>query len=159
MRLAIELSRANVAHGTGGPFGAALFRRDSGELVSAGVNLVVPQHCSSAHAEIVALSLAQASLRTHTLAAPGLPPLQLVSSTEPCAMCMGAVCWSGVVELVCGAEDADARSVGFDEGPKASHWERALEERGIEVITGVLRAEAADVLTGYAKQGGLIYNR
>jgi hypothetical protein len=50
MRLAIELSRQNVARGTGGPF--------------------------------------------------------------------GAVPWSGVRRLACGARDEDASDIGFDEGPK-----------------------------------------
>jgi hypothetical protein len=34
MRVAIDLARQNVEHGTGGPFGAAVFERESGRLVS-----------------------------------------------------------------------------------------------------------------------------
>ena len=50
MRLAVELSRLNVRHGTGGPFGAAIFERETGELLAPGVNLVVGSSCSVAHA-------------------------------------------------------------------------------------------------------------
>ena len=46
MRLAIRLAAENIAQETGGPFGAAVFERDSGRVVSAGVNLVVPSGCS-----------------------------------------------------------------------------------------------------------------
>ena len=41
MRLAIRLADENLARGTGGPFGAAVFERDSGQLISVGVNSVV----------------------------------------------------------------------------------------------------------------------
>ncbi|HET9275082.1 MAG TPA: hypothetical protein VFN96_03320, partial [Gemmatimonadales bacterium] len=40
MRLAIGLSRENVVRKTGGPFAAAVFERDTGRLVSVGVNSV-----------------------------------------------------------------------------------------------------------------------
>ncbi|HET8898039.1 MAG TPA: nucleoside deaminase, partial [Rhodanobacteraceae bacterium] len=59
--LAIELSRQNVLHGTGGPFGAVVFD-DAGRVVAAGVNRVMPQHCSVAHAEMMAYMAAQARL-------------------------------------------------------------------------------------------------
>ena len=73
-------------------------------------------------------------------------------------MCLGAVCWSGVRHVVCGARDADARTIGFDEGPKPHDWVRSLEERGVSVVQDVLREQAKTVLTVYHKSGGLIYN-
>jgi tRNA(Arg) A34 adenosine deaminase TadA len=56
--LAIDLSRRNVQHRTGGPFGAAVFSRD-GRLLGVGVNRVVPTSCSAAHAEVLALASSQ----------------------------------------------------------------------------------------------------
>jgi tRNA(Arg) A34 adenosine deaminase TadA len=41
MRLAVELSRLNVRHGTGAPFGAAIFERETGELLAPGVRHLV----------------------------------------------------------------------------------------------------------------------
>jgi tRNA(Arg) A34 adenosine deaminase TadA len=73
-------------------------------------------------------------------------------------MCLGAIPWSGVRHVVTGAHDADAREIGFDEGPKVSNWMSALEERGIAVTTGVQRQSARDVLQAYRKAGGEIYN-
>jgi len=73
-------------------------------------------------------------------------------------MCFGAVPWSGVTRLVCGARDEDARSIGFDEGPKLANWVEALEQRGITVVRDVLREQAANVLREYADTGGTIYN-
>jgi tRNA(Arg) A34 adenosine deaminase TadA len=84
--------------------------------------------------------------------------MELVSSTEPCAMCLGAVVWSGVRRLVCGARERDARAVGFDEGPKPEPWIGALAARGIAVLRDVGREASVRVLEQYAAQGGVIYN-
>ncbi len=158
MRFVVELSRLNVRNGTGGPFGAAIFERETGRLLAPGVNLVVGSGCSVFHAEMVAIMVAQKSLGTFDLGGEGLPPYELVASTEPCAMCLGATPWSGVRHLVCGARDEDARAVGFDEGAKMAEWVGSLEDRGISVELSVLREEAVAVLQGYAEQGGEIYN-
>ena len=158
MRYVIGLSRRNVSEGTGGPFGAAVFEKESGVLLSVGVNLVTRSDCSHAHAEMVALALAEQLLGSYTLHLEGCPEYELVTSCEPCAMCFGAIPWSGVTRVVSGAKDADARAIGFDEGPKLASWGDALRERGIEVHEGVCREEAAEVLRLYAASGGNIYN-
>ena len=59
MRFVLALTERNIREETGGPFGAAVFERDSGKLVSVGVNVVVWQNCAAAHAEMMALMLAQ----------------------------------------------------------------------------------------------------
>jgi tRNA(Arg) A34 adenosine deaminase TadA len=158
MALVIQLARKNVDVGTGGPFGAGIFDMQSGRLVAPGVNMVIPGHCSVAHAEIAAIMVAQKIKGTFDLGEKGLPPMELVSSTEPCAMCLGAVVWSGVRRLVCGARDGDARDIGFDEGPKPKDWTGALEARGIAVLRDIARRDAVAVLKHYADQGGSIYN-
>jgi tRNA(Arg) A34 adenosine deaminase TadA len=156
MQLAIGLAAENVRQGTGGPFGALVVNEATGEPVSVGVNLVTSSGFSVAHAEIVAVTLAQAATGEWNLSRAG--PLQLVTSCEPCAMCFGAVPWSGIKSLVCGAHKKDAEAAGFDEGDKPGKWIRSLQRRGIVVQTGVLRAEAAAVLAAYRAGGGTIYN-
>lgn len=73
MRAVIRFSRLNIEHQTGGPFSAGVFERDSGRLIVIGVNRVVPSNVSSAHAEIVALSLAQQQLKSWDLGSDRLP--------------------------------------------------------------------------------------
>ena len=158
MQLVIALSRLNVAQGTGGPFGAALFEMESGRLVAAGINLVASKNCSILHGEMVALMLAQRMLGTFDLGGPGIPACELVTSAEPCAMCLGAIPWSGVRRLVCGARGEDVEEIGFDEGTKPAGWVEALERRGIRVVGDCCRDEAVAVLRQYAAQGGTIYN-
>jgi len=157
MRFVVELARRNVQHRTGGPFGAAVFD-EAGRLIAPGVNLVVSSQCSVFHAEIVALALAQKALGRYDLSDGGASHYELVTAAEPCAMCFGAVPWSGVQRLICGARDEDARAIGFDEGPKMADWVKALNDRGITVVRDVLRNEAGAVLREYAAAGGAIYN-
>ena len=158
MRLAVGLARENVERGSGGPFGAAVFEAESGRVVAVGVNSVTRLESSALHAEVVALMLAQRRVGSFTLAGPGLPQHELVTSCEPCAMCLGAILWSGARRLVCGATREDALALRFDEGPVFPESYAWLESRGIEVTREVLREEAAAVLELYARRGGPIYN-
>ncbi|MDX9874346.1 MAG: nucleoside deaminase [Spongiibacteraceae bacterium] len=152
--VAIALSALSIDNG-GGPFGAAVFDHANGRLLSVGCNLVMPANCSLWHAEMVALLFAQHSLQRFDL---GPLPLTLATSCEPCVMCLGATLWSGVARVVSAATDADARAIGFDEGPKPADWAGALRERGVEVVTEVKRAEAQRELQRYVATGGVIYN-
>lgn len=156
MAFAIRLAERNVAEDTGGPFASAVFAMDSGRLIAAGVNRVVAASMAIAHAEMVAIAMAGVALGSHDLSIAG--QTELVASTEPCAMCLGAVGWSGVTALTCGARDEDARAVGFDEGAKPAAWATDLEASGIAVTRDVLRADAARVLVEYVEGGGIIYN-
>lgn len=156
MELAIELARRNVEHG-GGPFGAVVFERDTGQIIAPGVNLVMPQVSSLLHAEMVALMFAQARLKTFTLAGGGVNA-ELVTSSEPCVQCLGACYWAGLARLVCGAPVAAAEAAGFDEGPRAAEWKEQLAARGTPVVVGVRSFDAAQVLADYAAQGGFRYN-
>ena len=156
MAFVLSLADRNVAEGTGGPFAAAVVDRGTGALLAPAVNRVEPLGAAIAHAEVMAIALAGAAAGTWDLAANG--DFALVTSTEPCAMCLGAVQWSGVRELRIGARDEDARAVGFDEGIKPDRWAEQLADRGIEVRRDIHRDAAAAVLTRYASAGGTIYN-
>jgi len=141
-----------------GPFAAAVFERDSGRPVAVAVNRVLGSGLAIAHAELMALTFAQARLKRHDLGAPDLPGHTLVSSSAPCLMCLGAVLWSGVGELVCAAEHEDARALGFDEGPLPANWAQELARRGIGVQRQLRRERAQALLRAYADAGGVIYN-
>jgi tRNA(Arg) A34 adenosine deaminase TadA len=158
MRVALACARENVLRETGGPFGAAIFDSASGRLVAVGVNLVVPLNNSSLHAEIVAFMMAQAALGTYTLQRSDLASHELHTSCEPCAMCLGAILWSGVRRVVWSALRADADSISFDEGPVFAASYEYLKARGIQFEGGVLRPEGRAVLRLYDERGGPIYN-
>ena len=158
MRLAIAMSRANVEHGTGGPFGSAIYERESGRLVAVGMNSVVRLNNSTLHGETVAFMMAQRVVGSFSLSAPGLPAHELFTSCEPCAMCLGATLWSGVRRVVYAAGREDALQLEFEEGPVFPESYAYLEERGIEIVRDLLRDEAREVLELYRARDGKIYN-
>lgn len=155
MAWVLELAERNVLERSGGPFAAAVFARTSGELVSAGVNVVVASGLSLAHAEVVALALAQRTLGSFDLSR---AEVELVTSAEPCWMCLGALHWAGVRSLVVGARDADVRAIGFDEGHKPADWAAEFARKGVAVRCDVGRDQAIRVLARYRELGGPIYN-
>ena len=159
MRFVLKLTLQNIEKTTGGPFGAAVFERESGQLVSVGVNVVLKQGCSTAHAEMMAIMLAQQELGTHDLGIAELPEFQLVTSGKMCAMCLGSVVWSGVREVLASAQPEDVENiVGFDEGPAPADYDQQLEKRGISIIPSFLREEGCAVLQMYVELEGVVYN-
>ena len=157
MRLAIELAAENVRRKTGGPFGAAIFEKETGLLAAVGVNSVERLNNSVLHAEVLAIMQAQSRTRTYNLNAPHLRTHELFTSCEPCAMCLGAILWSGVRRVVCGAAKADAEAIGFHEGPVFPESYEYLERHGIQIVRNVQRARAVSVFTQYRTSGGVIY--
>jgi tRNA(Arg) A34 adenosine deaminase TadA len=72
-------------------------------------------------------------------------------------MCFGAILWSGVKRVVCGAHRDDASAVNFDEGPVFPESWAYLTARGVEVVREVRRADANAVLQHYRGRGP-VYN-
>jgi len=154
--LAIRLAMRNIEERTGGPFGAAIFDGE-GHVVAAGVNVVLAQHCSAAHAEIVAFSAAQARLQRSRLNEDGRRYV-LATSAQPCAMCYGASFWAGIDEILIGAQSSDVADLTeFDEGPLPSDWIGEFAKRGIAVCRDIRREEARAVFRRYAELGGARY--
>lgn len=154
--LAIELARHNIERDGGGPFGAAVFDA-GGRVVAAGVNRVLPQACSLAHAEMLALLGAQQRLRRHRLNLGG-ERFTLATSAQPCCQCYGACIWAGIDELLIGARAEDVMELSeFDEGPLPADWIGELERRGIRVHRDLQRDQARALFVRYAEAGGERY--
>ncbi|ALV37251.1 nucleoside deaminase [Streptomyces sp. CdTB01] len=150
MRLVHRLADRNWHAGDGGPFAALVAERDTGRIVSVGVNVVLASGVSSAHAEVLALALAQRATGSWDLGGEGLPAHELVVNWRPCVQCYGATLWSGVRRLViAGAGPELEELTTFDEGPLRTDWAEQFEERGIEVVGHVLREEAVTVFRAY----------
>jgi tRNA(Arg) A34 adenosine deaminase TadA len=163
MRLVHRLADRNWREGNGGPFAALVAERDTGRIVSVGVNVVLGSGVSSAHAEVVALGLAQAGVGGWDLGAAGLPAHELVVNWRPCIQCYGATMWSGVRGLVVAGQGPELEEITtFDEGPLGADWAEQFEARGIEVVSDVLRDEALKVFHSYRQavdaEGLVVYN-
>ena len=134
MRLA--LAEARLALPTGDvPVGAVVL--DAAEVVGRGRNRREADQDPTAHAEVVALREAAATVGRWRL-----ETCTLVVTLEPCTMCAGAVGASRVGRLVFGAFDPKAGAVG-------SLWDvvrdRRLNHRP-EVVSGVLAPECGELL-------------
>jgi tRNA(Arg) A34 adenosine deaminase TadA len=162
MQWTIELAKRNVAEGTGGPFAAIVVEETSGECVAAGVNLVVSAGLSIAHAEAIAIMLAQREAGSYDLAGEPKRRYSLYATGQPCIMCFGILWWSGITRLICAARGEDVESITpFREGPLPEHWPELLSGRKcvpIEVIRDVCREAACDVLRAYMAGGHPVYN-
>ena len=154
--LAVELSRRNIEAGSGGPFGAVVFNADDERIVSVGVNRVLPQSCSVAHAETMAYMLAQQRLQrarlNRDLDDNVVGRFVLATSSQPCCQCYGATVWAGVDRLLIGARSEDVMALTpFDEGPLPEDWVGELQRRGIEVVRDLQREAACEVLRAYGE--------
>ena len=153
-----RLADRNWRSGSGGPFAAIVVDAASGELVSAGVNVVLATNLSMMHAEVMALSLAQRALGRWDLGAEGAE-LELVVNWRPCVMCYGATMWSGVRALTMAGEGAEVDELtGFDEGPMPSDWRGEFERRGIRVSVGVGHDDAIEVFRAFGASDAVVYN-
>lgn len=104
---AVARASGNVADG-GGPFAAVVVRGD--EVVATGVNRVTRDLDPTAHAEVVAIRAAARELGTHVLSG-----TTLVSSCEPCPLCLSAALWARVDAVLYAADRDDAAHGGFDD--------------------------------------------
>jgi guanine deaminase len=134
MREAIELSRANVREGRGGPF-AALIVKD-GAVIARGTNLVTSTSDPTAHAEIVAIREACRALDSFQLEG-----CDVYSSCEPCPMCLGAIYWARPRAIYFANTRDDAAEIGFDDRFISDEFSRPHSLRRIPMHQ-VLRDEA-----------------
>ena len=140
MRAALDVAR--IASQTGDvPVGAIVINAE-GVVVGKGFNEREANNDPTAHAEIVAIRNAASRLQKSRL-----DGCTLIVTLEPCAMCAGAIAQSRISKVVFGAWDEKAGAVG-------SVWDVLRDPRSIfkvEVVSGVLEAESAELLTEFFK--------
>jgi len=137
MQRALELARQAGSEGEV-PVGAVVVLND--ECIGEGWNRPIASHDPSAHAEIIALRAAAASLGNYRL-----PGAALYVTLEPCVMCAGAVIQARVARVVFGAHDPKGGAAGsvFD----VLNTDR-LNHR-VDLEGGVLEAECGDLLRSF----------
>lgn len=137
MRLALEEARRSEGWGDV-PIGAVVAR--GGEVLAQAGNERERRGDPTAHAEILALR--QAALGFGSWRLEGCA---MYVTLEPCAMCAGAVVLARLDRLVFGAADPKggfAGSLGdLVRDPRLNHR--------VEVASGVLAGEAAELLRGF----------
>ncbi len=105
--MARALAQAQAAAERGEvPVGAVVVGAD-GSLLSEGANQPIAGHDPTAHAEIIALRAACASVGNYRL-----PGATLYVTLEPCVMCMGAMLHARLARVVYGAPDPKTGACG-----------------------------------------------
>ena len=108
MKIASEEAAAAARNNEGGPFGAVIVR--DGEVVARGHNEVLKSNDPTAHAEMVTIRRAAASLGRFDLS-----DCVLYTSCEPCPMCLSAIYWARIHTVFFGCTKEDAAAIGFDD--------------------------------------------
>jgi tRNA(Arg) A34 adenosine deaminase TadA len=147
LRRAIELARSAREHGNH-PFGALLVSQ-VGEVLLEAENTVVTERDVTGHAETNLVREASKRFDKEVL-----ETSTLYTSTEPCAMCSGAIYWSGISRVVFALSEKGLLNLtgSNDENPTMDLPCREVLSRGqrpIEILGPMLEEEAKSVHEGF----------
>lgn len=106
----IDLAIKSSSEGNGGPFAAIVFNSETGEIISMAANSVLKDKNPIAHGEINAIQEA-----CKILERPHLHGYSLLTTSEPCSMCLSAIQWARLDEWGYIASTKTASSIGFDD--------------------------------------------
>jgi tRNA(adenine34) deaminase len=123
------------------PVGAVLVR--DGSILGRGWNQVIGTNDPTAHAEIIALREAAASLGNYRLTG-----CELYVTLEPCAMCAGAMVHARIGKLVIGADDPKAGAAGS----VIDVFGSALANHRVAVERGVLAGRCMETLQAFFRE-------
>jgi tRNA(adenine34) deaminase len=120
------------------PVGAALVR--DGALVAVAGNRTIAERDPTAHAEMLAIRAAAATLGSERLA-----DCDLYVTLEPCAMCAAAISFARIRRLYYAASDEKGGAV--EHGPR--FFAQPTCHHAPEVYGGIRASEAAEMLRGF----------
>ena len=144
LRMAIATARRAREHGNH-PFGAVLVDAE-GQFLAEAENTVNSGRDCTGHAETNLMRKASCQFSPETLAGS-----TLYASTEPCAMCSGAIFWGGISRVVFGLSEEGL----FDLTTGPFYFHLPCREvffrsgRSIEVLGPLLVEEARKVHEGF----------
>jgi guanine deaminase len=146
---AVELAVENVGAG-GGPFGAMIVR--DGEVIATGVNAVTTTNDPTAHAEVVAIRTACQAIGDFRLNG-----CVLVTSCEPCPLCLAASLWARLDRVLYAADRHDAARGGFDDLAFYELFATPREQWPMTVTTAPIAEPAAPFAAWLAKPDRVDY--
>ena len=150
MARAIQLSIENVHSGRGGPFGAVVAK--DGNIIAEGANQVTSINDPTAHAEILAIRAACA-----TLGAFELHGCEIYTSCEPCPMCLGAIYWARLSRIYFASSAADASRIGFDDSLIYREIPLPLAQRAIPMVQMMREESLAAFRAWEEKPNKIVY--
>jgi len=136
--IAIELSKKAFY-----PYGAIIVK--DGQIIGKSDVEVPVSKTGFSHAELRAIEDAMQHLGGH-LCAEGGKGCTIYSSCEPCAMCMGAILYTGIERLVYAATLEDSKECVNEILAKAEEVASSCKNRKIEIVKELHRDKAVEVL-------------
>lgn len=127
IHIAIDEARRGMQNNHGGPFGAVIVK--DGEIIATAHNEVLSSKDPTAHAEILAIRRASQKLKQFDLS-----DCEIYTTSQPCPMCLAAICWARIKRIHYGTTTEEVANVGFDD----SNIYRILkgeQSSGIEFMT------------------------
>ncbi len=144
-------ARRGVRLGHGGPFGAIIVKGN--RMVASGHNTVIRDSDPTAHAEINVIRRAAKKLGLS-----GLRGVTLVTSSEPCPLCLAAAYWAGIKEIRYVLPKPVADKYGFRDGLFYAELAKKREARRIKMTQArELVAAGEAVFAEWKKRGGKLY--
>jgi D-alanyl-D-alanine dipeptidase len=151
MARAIEQARTTMRQDIGGPFGAAVIDGE-GNIVCVASNSVLRDHDPTAHAEINAIRLAGQILGTHDLTG-----CWIYTTAYPCPMCLSAIIWANVKQVVYGCRPEDAEEIGFRDAFIYRFIEGGQQDTSVLAISEYGREQCLTLFEEYAELQKTIY--
>lgn len=147
LRRALEIARSARANGNH-PFGALIVDENDTVLVEAENTVVTGQDCTG-HAETNLMRKA-----SHSFSAEVLERSTLYTSTEPCAMCSGAIHWGHMGRVVFALSEASLyKNIGSHEENETLRLPCrdvfACSDRPVDVVGPLIEEEAWSVHEGF----------
>ena len=137
LRLAAAEALTGIRAGDGGPFGAVIVR--DGKVIGKAHNTVLKSHDPSAHAEVNAIRNACSHVQDHHLTG-----ATIYTNFEPCPMCLGAIYWANIRQVLYSASRQEAERIGFMD--KQLYDEFALSSEDREINSSLIAIPEMDSL-------------
>lgn len=141
MMIALEEARAAAERGEV-PVGAVIVDQDKRVIAQAG-NRVIETKDPTAHAEMLAIRLAAASIKSERLIG-----CDLYVTLEPCPMCAQAISFARIRRLYYGA--GDEKGGGVDHGPRI--FDHPTCHHRPEIYGGIRERDSGNLLQSFFAQ-------
>lgn len=151
MTLAINQAKKTMNENIGGPFGALVIDKE-GNILSIASNSVLGDHDPTAHAEINAIRKATQKLGSHDLT-----DCTLYTTAYPCPMCLGAIIWSNIKNVVYGCSASDADAIGFRDDFIYKFIEGGMKDKKVIDMKELHREECLSIFKEYQEKEKTLY--
>lgn len=149
LEIAKNSAQGGMRKNEGGPFGAVITSKD-GEIIAIGNNQVLKQKDPTAHAEIVAIRNACKKLDTYDLSG-----YKLYTSCQPCPMCLSAIIWANIKQVVYACTKEDAAEIGFRDDMIYSYLNGEIND--LLDMQQTDQKECKELFEEYKKNNKIIY--